>query len=255
MSKRSVVSFVTFSVAITLVLGLIPWLWLDSFDGAGSLGDWIAGSTTLIVQAVVIYLLYETYRSQKSELEEQRMLLDVANKEAARKRFEDGYYMLLERYETIVRGLVLPGNDTYKARHVFPDVAADCIGYHSEEDVQTHLIEYFTVRDWWLGDWVRVVLMAVKYVRESDRTDGEQQKYLKLLRGSMSSAESRAFLMYLLTREKDKSKTATFLLANNFFKYSQVSKETSYPKLKMLVHEIHGMPVYPKSANREKDTD
>jgi hypothetical protein len=248
MSKRSVVSFVTFSVAITLVLGLIPWLWFGSFDGAGSLGDWIAGSSTLIVQAVVIYLLYETYRSQKSELEEQRMLLDVANKEAARKRFEDGYYMLLNRYEAVVSRLKEPDNDYYRVRRVFPAMSDECLSYLKGNDAQEALAKFFHDRDWWLGDWLRAVKMVVKYVRESDRTDREQHEYLKLLRGSMSAAEAQTLLLYLASMERGNSPTAIYLLSNNFFKYSYISQRGGSELLDKHILDLHGLRIYPTSG-------
>ena len=239
--------YITGAVVISLLIAFLPYVLSRSSQEAGSIGDWLAGSTSLIVQTVVIYLLFETYRSQKHELEQQRQLLKVANSEAARKRFEDGYYMLLDRYEAVVCRLKEPENVNYRVRRVFPAMSDECLGFLKNDDAQEALVKFFHDRDWWLGDWLRVVKMIVKYLRESDRTDNEQQDYLKLLRGSMSAAEAQTLLLYLASMERGNSLTARYLLSNNFFKYSYISRRLGYEVLDKHIHELHGLSIYPTS--------
>ncbi len=241
------VIFIAIAIAVSLFLALVPLHIFSSYTEAGTLGDWLAGSTSLIVQAVVVYLLYETYKSQKYELEQQRQLLKVANNEASRKRFEDGYYMLLERYEAVVCRLGETGNAHYKVRRVFPGLADECIGYLKVNDAAPLLRKFFSDRDWWLGDWLRVILMVVKYVRQSDRSEEEQRGYLKLLRGSMSAAEARTLLLHFASKDSGDSITATYLLKNDFFKYSRVSDEPNYEILNKTIFDLYGLTIYPNS--------
>jgi hypothetical protein len=57
--------YITGAVVISLLIAFLPYVLSRSSQEAGSIGDWLAGSTSLVVQTVVIYLLFETYRSQK----------------------------------------------------------------------------------------------------------------------------------------------------------------------------------------------
>lgn len=242
-------------LAVTGLVKALPGLIGLSQIDAGPLGDWIAGSTSIVLQAIVIYLLVQTYRGQMKELEEQRQLLKLANDESKRKRFEDGFYMLLGRYEQVVKGLGLPDSPAYCSRRVFPSLADECLGTIRFDDYKSLLVKFFSERDWWLGDWIRIVLLITKYVRESDRAPDEQFAYLKLFRGIMSPPEARTFLVYLAIKPKGRSKTGRYLMRMNFFKYSFVASEPSYPKLNEIIKELHGMGIYPASTESKDDQD
>ena len=238
-------------LAITgLAIALPGLIGLSQLD-AGPLGDWIAGSTSIVLQAIVIFLLVQTYRGQMKELEEQRELLRLAHEEARRKSFEDGYYMLLGRYEDVVRRLKEPDNDNYIARRVFPSIADECASFCRMRDFNVSLARVFSDRDWWLGDWQRIVMMIAKYIRESDRSEEDQRNYLKMFRGLMSSAENRLLLFYLLTKEPRSSPSAAFLLRNNFFKYSFISNEPCYDVVSPIVYERHGYSIYPDGVRAQ----
>lgn len=226
-----------------------------SHNESGILGDWIAGSTTVVLQAIVIYLLAQTYRGQMKELEEQRQLLKLANEEAERKRFEDGFYMLLGRYEEVVKGLALPGNPAYCSRRVFPSLADECLSTIRFDNYKSLLVKFFNDRDWWLGDWIRIVLLISKYIRESDRKPDEQFAYLKVFRGIMSPPEARTLLAYFATKDKGESDTAEDLLQNDFFKYSYVSREKGYSELNRIIRDLHGAPIYHQARGQRTEGD
>lgn len=240
-------------MAVTWLVKDLPRVFGLAQHELGPLGDWIAGSTSVVLQAIVIYLLVQTYRGQMKELEEQRQLLKLANEESKRKRFEDGFYMLIGRYEEVVKGLVVPGNSEYRSRRVFPGIADECMSHVNYEGWNSSLQKFFETRDWWLGDWIRIVLMISKYVRESDQSPEEQFAYLKFFRGVLSPPESRTLLAYLVTKEKGKSDTARFLLKNDFFKYSFVSQETVFPMLDQIVLNLHGSRIYQHHKLRESE--
>jgi len=243
------------SVAVTIVVAFMWRAFGIELAVAGGLGDWIAGSTSIMVQAVIVFYLVKTYNSQKKELEEQRRLLDMAHQESQRKRFEDGFYQLLAKYESVVQGLVLPGNDTYRARRIFIGAADECVGFLGNEDHMNATKEFFDSRDWWLGDWIRAIFMLAKYIRDSDRTHDEQSNYLKIFRGYVSAPESRLLLVYLTTKDKGESDTAKYLLQNQFFKYSYISREKLYKKLEKTIKELHGHAIYHDSSISTLDGD
>ncbi|MBS1560995.1 MAG: hypothetical protein JSS89_05280 [Bacteroidetes bacterium] len=243
------------SAAVTIIVAFMWRAFGVDLAVAGGLGDWIAGSTSIMVQAVIVFYLIKTYNSQKKELEEQRRLLDLAHQESQRKRFEDGFYQLLARYESVVQGLVLPGNDTYRARRIFIGAADECMSFLDSVDHMKMTKEFFDSRDWWLGDWIRAIFMLAKYIRESDRTEDEQYNYMKIFRGFVSAPESRLLLLYLTTKDKGESETARYLLRKQFFKYSFISREKRYKQLDKTITELHGYTIYHDSDIPTHDRD
>lgn len=253
--KKQVAKLLAAALVITVTFACVPYAFHACISDAGGLGDWIAGSTSILIQAVIVFYLIKTYNSQKKELEEQRKLLALAHEESQRKRFEDGFYQLLARYESVVQGLVLPDNDTYRARRIFLGLASECMGFVDQADRRKITRDFFDSRDWWLGDWIRAIFMLVKYIRDSDRTADQQLEYLKIFRGYVSAPESRLLLMYLTARDKGEPDTAVYLLRYQFFKYSYVSREKNYEQLDKIIADLHGLTIYHGTNIPSTDTD
>lgn len=242
--RRTLALVVFLALLSTFCLVYIGQLIGTESSNIGEMGDWIAGSTSIVLQSIVIYYIYQTYHNQKKELQDQRSMLKTANDEARRKRFEDVFYDLLTRYEGVVSRLYLPESSKIVRRQVFVIEANYCEKYFRDERGAELMRRYMEERDWWLADWVRIIFLITKVIRESEwEEERDRVRYVDIFRGLLSSHESQVLVMYLTTRDKGKSETAEFMLKNDFFRYSQFRNLLHHEVIEQLLVRKHGYGV------------
>lgn len=242
--RRTLALVVFLALLSTFCLAYIGQLIGTESSNIGEMGDWIAGSTTIVLHSIVIYYIYQTYHNQKKELQDQRSMLKTANDEARRKRFEDVFYDLLTRYEGVIDRLYLPHTPSIVRRQVFIDVVNVCEKFFHDERGADRMRKYVEQSDWWLADWIRIIFLITKVIRESEwEEERDRVRYVDIFRGLLSSHESQALVMYLTTRDKGKSETAEFLLKNDFFRYSQFRNLLHHEMIEQLLVRQHGYGV------------
>lgn len=249
--RRTLALVVFLALLSTFCLVQIGLLIGTESSNIGEMGDWIAGSTSIVLQSIVIYYIYQTYHNQKKELQDQRSMLKTANDEARRKRFEDVFYDLLTRYERIVLALNSYDAVDRRGRHVFVSLSEQLASEAGRSDSIERIERVIQDRQLIIGDWIRIVSLISKIIRDSNLEDDEKYGYLKIFRGLMSVEEWRVLAFHLVTRPKGVSETSKFLLQYNFFKYAKMSSLPYFEWLNALLIERHGYGVPTEERNND----
>lgn len=103
---------------ILMVLGVIsiffPYTEIDGFrifkykieiGKYGELGDFVNGISTPFISIAVFILLYKTYKSQKQELHDTRVLLSEQNETLTNQQFETTFFNLVTLHHQIVNNI------------------------------------------------------------------------------------------------------------------------------------------------------
>ena len=75
-------------------------------DDWGYFGDFFGGLVGTLVSLVAVVLVYLTYRLQKVELRETSKALNSQNEQLKIQQFENTFFKLLERKESLILSLI-----------------------------------------------------------------------------------------------------------------------------------------------------
>lgn len=108
---------------ISLIILFSLYRYFQIFDGGysmiqddwGYFGDFFGGLVGTLVSLVAVVLVYLTYRLQKVELRETSKALNSQNEQLKIQQFENTFFKLLERKESLIRSLDYKGKNSFAA--------------------------------------------------------------------------------------------------------------------------------------------
>jgi len=175
------------------------------------LGDFIGGITAPFLALSAFILLFITYRTQKIELHENRVILEKQNKTFKKQQFENTFFNMLNLHHQVVNGIDLLHNPktssgnkkdkeryTTKGRDCFVKFYMGLKNYYStakkeykdESDlkiVNETYIQYFKKHQYDLSHYFRNLYHLIKFIHKSDITN--KGSYSSLVRAQLSSHE------------------------------------------------------------------
>ncbi|MFY0253676.1 putative phage abortive infection protein [Chitinophaga sp. 30R24] len=189
---------------------------IDEYD---KLGAFIAGLTAPFLSISAFILLYLTYKSQKEELADSKIILKSQSETLEKQQFETTFFNLLNLHHSIVNStdvkVPVSGLQSVVARNkgqsVSPDVrnGRDCFTYfyerfanyyHAEKNsrdtstigselsiIQESYDKFYSQFQFDLGHYFRNLYHVVKFVNRSSISN--KQEYISLIRAQLSSHE------------------------------------------------------------------
>ena len=100
-------------------------------DDWGYFGDFFGGLVGTLVSLVAVVLVYLTYRLQKVELRETSKALNSQNEQLKIQQFENTFFKLLERKESLIRSLDYKGKNSFAALRSINKKFKSCLLYTS----------------------------------------------------------------------------------------------------------------------------
>jgi hypothetical protein len=214
------------SAWILLALGFIsiflPYYKLDGIEIFGGrlntskyndLGTFVGGISTPILSVSAFILLYLTYKSQKEELRESRLLLTQQTASIKKQQFENTFFNLLNQHNTIVNSIDIVkrerknimGGATTKEKYEFDIVTIhgrDCFKffykqltidyknvtqYYDLERIESAYDGFFQEYQNDVSHYFRFLYNMIKVVDNSDIAD--KKTYTNIVRAQLSSHE------------------------------------------------------------------
>lgn len=213
------------AVLACLVLAAYPF-WPDVIPNrsdASGYGSWMSGIGAVALQAVVIFLLYITYRSQQEELSKTTLAMHAQNESMRRQRVDATFFELLSRYDAAVAATyhysALDGKSTGRRAFEFllgtitieiDKADGSLSNWHAIRGVvQARRREY--------SEWIRSINTICSFLNRDAGNDVGY--YMTIFRGYLSDFEM-LFLMIELASREDGSFTAHFLNKHGIFRYA-----------------------------------
>jgi hypothetical protein len=253
---------VTLVMIVLLLFTLIaPVLFsLNSFyqffdlSKSGNIGDAIGGITAPFLGLLTIFLIYLTYKSQKTELEETRKIAEEQSKTMTLQRFENTFFKLMDNHAELIKSYAGMDGASASLFSSMRDLKTRARFYHyaleRKKIVGFSIFNFNPENNAYMNDEliekvINYINQIVSYVRERDLSDSAKQFYFTILFNSLLNSE-KYFYGYQSELIIDKYHNAYSAKINSQFntyysslppneKLSNENKNNFYPTIEVTI--------------------
>jgi hypothetical protein len=210
--------------------GLSLWNFTISIPSYHELGDFVGGISTPVLSSLALFLLFLTYKSQKTELRETRSILRIQTSTLRKQQFETTFFNMLSMHNSIVSSIdilklsrdrisrfdveggkgtrIVYGRDCFKLfyRGLENIYKREVKSKHATVDriVEASYLQYFNSHQSDLGHYFRNLYHIFKFINMSEVEDKEF--YVAIVRAQLSTYESLMLFYNCLSKHGKKFK-------------------------------------------------
>jgi len=222
-SRKRILTWLPFILlAVSFIMLFFPYYILNGIGSRryhvvipeyNKLATFISGVTAPFLSLAAFILLYRTYKAQRLELADSKLMLKDQLSTMQKQRFETTFFSLLTLHNSIVNSIdltVKPIQYVLGDRSSTPNekkYGRDCfvtfyqglkIAYHGEkkshnenedelEIVKNAYFHFFSKHEYDLAHYFRTLYHLIKFIDQSEIQD--KQRYVSLVRAQLSSHE------------------------------------------------------------------